>query len=320
MAITDLTIFDEFLRTVVMGKQAQDTAKFNAATRGGIQLMAGSAMGSYKDTVFFKRIANLVRRRNVFGSGDVAETKLEDVVDTMVRVAAGTAPLDLSPSQFTWIGTNPGVAAAQFGKQLAEDTVEDMLNAAILAAVTALSATASNVHDYSGTGICSLAELNKGAAKFGDRAQAIRCWLMHSKTAHDIYGAAITNANNLFTSDTVNVVQDGFGRIFVVTDSPHLLDLTANPDKYFVLGLVEGGIIVRQNDDYDQQIVGVNGKENIKRSIQAEWSYNVGVKGYAWDKSTGGASPSDAAIGSSANWDQYGATAKDLPGVLVISQ
>jgi hypothetical protein len=320
MRLENFTLFNEFLRTVIMGKQAQDVAKFNAGTLGGITLQAGSAMGDYKDTVFFKRIEGLVRRRNAYGSGDVAETHLEDVVDTMVRVAAGTAPVDLSPGQFRWIGTDPAQAAALLGKQIAEDTISDMLNCAILAAVTALSATASNVHDYSATGVCGLAELVKGAAKFGDRAQAIRCWLMHSKTAHDIYGAAIANATHLFNSATVNVVQDGFGRTIVMTDSPYLQDLGANPDKYFTLGLVEGGVIVRQNDDYDQNINTTNGKENIKRTLQAEWSYNVGLKGFSWDKATGGASPNDAAIGSSANWDQYAASAKDLPGVIVITQ
>jgi hypothetical protein len=61
----------------------------------------------------------------------------------------------------------------------------------------------------------------------------------------------------------------------------------------------------------------VNGDENITRSWQAQWSYNVGLKGFAWDKTAGGHSPSNAALATGTNWDRFATETKDLAGVIV---
>ena len=78
--------------------------------------------------------------------------------------------------------------------------------------------------------------------------------------------------------------------------------------------------MVEQNNDFTANVDTLNGDENIIRTYQSEWSYNVGVQGFAWDKSNGGPSPTDAAIGSASNWDRYSTSHKDLAGVQLISQ
>ena len=222
-----------------------------------------------------------------------------------------------------WIQRSPEEAGVVVGRQMAEDSVADMLNAGVLCYAAAVGQVATVNYDHTSTGAMSLIALNKGAAKFGDRAGALVAWVMHSKSAFDIYGEALTNATRLFVFGNVRVIEDGFGRPLVVTDSANLVVEDgggAGVDHYRALGLTPGAVLVSQNGDFTDNVETKNGNENIIRTYQAEWSYNVGVQGFAWDKTSGGHSPNDAAIGSASNWDRYSTSHKDLAGIELISQ
>lgn len=315
MALSDFTVFSEFMYDTATEVVRQQIELFNAASRGTIQLEASAHLGDYTDTVFYKKISGLVKRRNVNGSGTVASKKLEDLLDTMVKVAAGTPPLEFTKSQFTWLLKSPEEAGVVYGQQLAGDMMQDMLNTAILGGYAAMSQTSDIVYDGTAATMSPTA-LNNGARKFGDRSNEILAWVCHSKTVHDFYGDNLANVERLFNYGTVNVNADPFGRVFVITDSPSLI-LDTTVDEYHNLGLVAGAIKVGQNNDFDTNTETKNGDENIIRTIQSEWTYQLGVKGYAWDKANGGASPTDAALGTSTNWDKYASDIKDLPGVIV---
>lgn len=319
MALSDLAVFSEYTYEALTEVLSQQVELFNAASGGTMALRSAANQGDFSDRAFWASIDGLVRRRNAYGSGAVATKTLEHLVDTMVKVAAGTPPVELPPSQFTWIQRNPEEGGAVYGQQLAKATLADMLNTAILAYTAALNGEADVNYDMTavGTGTPTLAALLTGSAKFGDRSDALRAWLMHSKSMFDIFGTALANTEGLFTFGTVNVRQDGFGRPFIVTDSSSLIDVAPNPDNYFIAGLVPGAISVEMNGDFDQNVETSNGDENIQRSIQSEWTYNLGVKGYAWDKTSGGKSPNDAALATAANWDRYATSHKDTAGVLI---
>lgn len=320
MALSDLAVFSEYAYSTLTEMQDQQIGLFNAATRGGIVLQSGSHQGDYSDEAMWAKISGLVRRRNAYGSGAVAEKNLEHLQDTSVKVAAGTPPVRIDPGMMKWIQRSPEEAGVVVGKQMAEDSVADMLNTAILVYVAAVGQVANVVYDHSATGAMSLVALNKGAAKFGDRASAIVAWVMHSKSAFDIYGEALTNANRLFVFGNVRIIEDGFGRPLVVTDSANLINTTPTPDVYMALGLTPGAVLVSQNGDFTDNVETKNGDENIIRTYQAEWSYNVGLQGFAWDKTNGGKSPTNAALGTATNWDRYATSDKDLAGVLVKAQ
>ena len=164
----------------------------------------------------------------------------------------------------------------------------------------------------------SASALVRGAVKFGDRSGDIAAWIMHSTPMSDFYVAGVTNTAQLFTYGSINVIADPFGRIFVVTDSPGLIT-TGTPNIYWSLGLVNGALVVNQNNDFTDNWSTTNGGENIQRTYQAEWSFQVGVKGFAWDKANGGASPNDAALATATNWDRYATSLKDTAGVLIKS-
>ena len=59
------------------------------------------------------------------------------------------------------------------------------------------------------------------------------------------------------------------------------------------------------------------GKENIQTTYQAEWSYNLGLRGYAWKTESGGAAPNDTALGTGTNWEKVVTSNKDTAGVLL---
>jgi len=320
MALSDLAVFSEYAYTAMTEMQDQQVQLFNTATRGGIVLQTGNHQGDYSEQAIWAKISGLVRRRNAYGSGTVAEKELQHLVDTTVKVAAGTPPVRIDPGMLKWIQRSPEEAGVVVGRQLAEDSIADMLNTAILCYVAAIRQVETLVYEHDGS--ASLIALNKGASRFGDRASALVVWVLHSKSAFDIYGEALTNANRLFVFGTVRVIEDGFGRPLVVTDSPYLMEEGEEgaPDKYHILGLSSGAILVSQNGDFTDNIETKNGYENIIRTYQAEWSYNLGVKGFSWDKTNGGKSPTNAALGTSANWIRYATSDKDLAGVLVTAQ
>lgn len=323
MALSDLQVFSEYAYSSMTEVQDQAIQKFNEASQGTVILRSASNQGDYSDTAFWKKISGLVRRRNAYGSGTVTEKVLEHLLATSVKVAAGTPPVRIDPGMMKWIQRSPEEAGATVGQQLAEDSLADMLNTACLVGRVAIGSVTAVVNDISGgTGGAektTLGSLNTTVAKFGDRAQAIQAWLMHSTPLFDLYGQALTNANQLFVFGNVQVRQDGFGRVFVVTDSPNLV-VAGTPTKYHTLGLTAGALVVEQNGDFTDNVETKNGDENIIRTYQAEWSYNVGIKGFAWDKTNGGHSPNNAAIGGAGNWDRYSTSVKDLAGVVQISQ
>ena len=320
MALSDLAVYSEYAYSSMTEVLRQRIDLFNAATGGAITLRSAAHQGDFSDVAFFAKISGLVRRRNSYGSGSVGEKKLAHLVDTMVKVAAGTPPVRLDPGQFKWIQQNPEVAGAALGQQLAVDTMADMLNVGLGASYAALSAQTAVVYDATGNtspeNTLSFGNLNNGQAKFGDQASTISAWVMHSKPMFDLYGKNLSNAERLFNYGNINVMRDPFGKLLVMTDSQNLV-ITGTPNNYAVLGLAPGAVIIDQNNDYTANEEAKNGDENIIRTFQAEWSYNVGVRGFSWDKTNGGKSPNDAALLTATNWDKYATSHKDLAGVVV---
>ncbi len=316
MALSDLAVFSEYTYEAYQEALAQQIDLFNAASGGAIVLRSAAHLGDFSDTAFWGRIDGLVRRRNAYGSGTVAEKSLAQIVDTMVKVAAGTPPVRIDPGQFKWIQQNEQVGGVVYGQQLAKDTLADMLNTALMIYVSALVGEADVYLDKSATDT-DFSTLLAGAALFGDASNNINAWAMHSKSLFDIFGTALANTAHLFTFGTVNVRQDGFGRPFIVTDSPSLI-LPGTPDKHYIGGMAPNAIIVEQNGDFTQNIETKNGDENIVRTIQSEWTYEMGLKGYSWDKTSGGKSPNDAALATGANWDRISVDKKNTAGVLLL--
>lgn len=318
MGAFDLQVFNEHTRTVMTETIDQDVAKFNEASGGAIVLINKPFDGDFNIESAFKNISGLVRRRNAYGTGTLSAKKLQEMLNVAVKVAAGTAPIEFEPQQYTWTLRNPELAAIKIGEQLAKARLADMLNAGITAGVAAIGGNAAMMHDAS-SAPPDFKVLNNGAAKMGDRSGSLKAWVMHSTVAHNLYANALTNAERLFVYDGVNVMRDPFGRVFVITDAPALVNTSAGT-KYNSLGLVENAIVVNDNNDFNAILENKTGDENLKAVYQAEWTFGAAVKGYAWDMANGGKSPSDTALATSTNWDKIASSDKDTAGVLVVTQ
>ena len=321
--IDDLQIFNEYVYSSTTEVLRQQIDLFNAASRGAIMLQSSAHQGDYSQLAFFKKLTGLVRERDAYDDTPttVAAIKMEHLLDVSVKVAAGTPPVDIPPSQYNWIQQNPAEAGAAMGQQLAVEMFADMLNKALLSGAAAISNKTALTVDKSGESTATITHpyMLDAAAKFGDRSQQIVCWVMHSKSMFDLWKDALANGQDLFTYGSVNIVADPWGRRFIITDSASL-HYTDTDEHYRVLGLVPGGLYVGQNNDFESNWDTKNGYENIQRSYQAEWSYNLGVKGFAWNTGVGGGkNPGDDELELGSNWTSYYSSEKDAAGVCLIT-
>src|SRR5690606_29597341 len=117
-------------------------------------------------------------------------------------------------------------------------------------------------------------------------------------------------------------VVDILGRPSVVTDAPALFTAAAgeDPAKRRVLGLTPGAAIVRDPRNLVTNIETSNGKERIETTLQIDYDFSLGIKGYAWDTANGGKSPTDAEISTGTNWDLVVDSVKHSAGVLAVGQ
>lgn len=319
MSLTNLKVFNQYAYTTFQELLSYNIQLFNAATRGALVLRSGANQGDYSDEALYGRISGLVRRRDAYATGAVTAVDISMLQSTSVKVAAGTPPVNIDPHFWQWIQRSPDEAGALIGKQLAEETLADMLGVAVKANVAALTNVGATVTSDGTGAVLGLARLVTAAGLLGDRADQIAAWLVHSKPMFDIYGAALSNSAQLFVFGNIKVVEDGFGRPFIISDQPDLV-YTSSGTKYHTLGLVAGSVMIEKNNDFVDNIETKNGDENITRTYQAQWSYNVGLKGFAWDKTNGGHSPTNSALATGTNWDKYATSVKDISGILVNSQ
>jgi hypothetical protein len=319
MALSDLAVYSEYAYLAMTEVVAQEVEKFNAASRGTIQLVPGMNQGDYSDSVFWAKTSGLVHRRDAYGSGAITAKKMTQLVDTSVKVASGSF-VELNKGQMKWIQQNPQAQGAAYGQQLAGDVMADMLNTAVGACYAALSGQAAVLYDGTGDTPDTLnpVMLQMGSNKFGDRQSSIVAWVAHSMALNDYFIGALTNTNRLFKFETINIVEDFLGRLLIMSDIPSLYT-AGTPKICYTLGLVPGAIKVEQNDDFLANESTTNGMENIVTTYQQEWSNNISIKGFTWDKANGGKSPNDAALLTATNWDKIVTSNKDLAGVIVKS-
>jgi hypothetical protein len=312
-ALTNLQVFERTLETAMIQGLAQMCDVFNQASRGTIVLVPGNNPGSFNREALYD-MQDAVVLRDVFSDDDVAEANLSRDVVGGVKVEYGTKPIRIDQALWNHMGRAPGEAAAVVAQRLGPAFLQQKLNLAIASVAAALQNIGSDVtYDASGDPI-SLAALNYGAAKFGDRSAAIAAWIMHSTSFHQLQAAGLTNSTNLFTYGTLNIMADPLGRPFIVTDSP---DLIAEDGDFLTLGLTAGALVLQENPGFRAVVQTSVGKTNIRDTYQAEGSFNLTLKGCKWDEANGGASPQADALAVGTNWDQVVNSIKDGPGVIV---
>lgn len=316
--------FDSFVYTTVSESISQRISLFNEASMNTLRLINGMNVGDKDHTLIFKQITDLVKRRDTTTNGAISAKDLSQGDLSSIRVAGGTYPVNIPPGDFDWIAMDPERGAMIVGEQLIDGMVADQLNTVIMCLVaymTAIGAPSAEgaldgvVHDISaltgGSEKISHIGLNTAASLFGDASDRIAVWLMHSTPAHALYGDALANANQLFKIGNVSIKQDGFGRSYIITDSP---SLSVGSGVYNTLGLTVNAATVETNPDFRSFTEQKTGTENLQIINQSQWSYNVGLKGGAYTDNT--TSPSNAALSTPGNYAQVVSSIKSTSGVL----
>ena len=317
MSLSQMQVFNDFVMPATLETLDQMTDAFNQASNGAIVLSPNGFTGDYLQESFFQNLASAQRRVDRYAANSaVSATDLTELKNTSVKIAGGFGPVRYEPSQMTWLQrpTAQGIEVAS--RAFAEILLKDQLNTAIAALVAAITAQAAAVNDVSATAGITQAGLNNAHAKFGDASQNLVTQVMRGSTWHKLIGQAIANPTNLFVAGNVRVV-DILGKVSVVTDAPALLQ-TGTPDKEIILGLSTGSALVHDNRDIISNVSTDNGKARIETTIQVDYTFGLGLKGYTWDTAAGGASPTDAELGTGTNWDKTAASIKRTAGVALI--
>lgn len=324
MALTDMKVFDRYVAEATIETLAQMVEKFNAASAGAIVLTTQGFNGDYIHEQMWKSIHSAQRRVDRYATNTTASpTALQELRETGVKVAGGFGPVTWEPGQLTWMQKNPAEAVEMASRNMAEAIMRDQLNSAI-AALCAAIGNNSGVHVEQTAGSTAskvtYAMLNAAHAKFGDMSGAIVANVMDGATYHALIGQNLANSNQLFQANGVTVV-DILGKAVIVTDAPALsvaavvVSPTA-PAKSRVLGLVANAATVYDGSDLITNTEVSNGAQRITATFQADYTFGLAIKGYTWDTTYGGKSPSDAAIATGSNWDKVATSNKHTAGVL----
>lgn len=324
MSLSQMQVFNEYIMPATIETLGQMIDKFNAASNGAIRLTTTGFDGDFLQESFFAAIHTAQRRVDRYAAqGTPTVTDLSQLKHSSVKVAGGFGPIRFEPSQLTWLQkpTTEGIEVAS--RNFAEAMLQDQLNTAIAALVAALTNNTAVLNDVSATGGISYGVMNSAHALFGDRSGDLVANVMNGATYHKLIGDNLTNTPQLFQAQNVRVV-DILGKAVIVTDAPALFSAAvatpAAPAKQRVLGLVDSAAIVHDAGDIVSNIETVNGKTRIETTMQVDYSFGLGLKGYAWDEANGGKSPTDADLATGSNWDKVATDNKHTAGVIAIGE
>jgi len=165
--------------------------------------------------------------------------------------------------------------------------------------------------------------VNDSHALFGDHSPLLVAQVMDGVSYHGFIGQNLANGQTLFQAGNVRVV-DILGRTVVVTDAPALYSAAivdpATPAKRRVLSLASNAATVSDSRDIISNIETSNGQTRIETTLQIDYTFGLGLKGYTWDETNGGKSPTDAELATGSNWDKVATSIKHTAGVMAVGQ
>ena len=318
MSLSQMQVFNEYIMPATIETLGQMVEKFNQASNGAIRLTTAGFDGDFLQESFFAAIHSAQRRVDRYAAqASASATDLTQLKHSSVKVAGGFGPIRFEPSQLTWLNkpTSEGIEVAS--RNFAEALMKDQLNTAIAALVAAIANQASATNDVSGSAGLSYSAMNNAHAKFGDRSGDLVAQIMRGADYHKLIGANLTNTAQLFQAQGVRVV-DILGKAVVVTDAPALYE-AGTPNKNKVLSLAEGAAVVFDGSDVISNIETSNGQTRIETTMQVDYSFGLGLKGYTWDEANGGKSPTDAKLATGTNWDKVATDIKHTAGVITVA-
>lgn len=318
MSLSQMQVFNEYIMPATIETLAQMVDKFNGASNGAIRLTTSGFDGDFLQESFFAAIHSAQRRVDRYAAQSSASaTDLTQLRTSGVKVAGGFGPIRFEPGQLTWLQkpTSEGIEVAS--RNFAEALLADQLNTAIAALCAAIgNQGAATTNDVSASAGISYTAMNAAHALFGDMSQAIVANVMNGAAYHKLIAQNLTNGAQLFVAANVQVV-DILGRPVIVTDAPALY-VAGTPNKLRVLGLADGAATVYDGGDVISNIDTSNGQTRIETTMQVDYTFGLALKGYTWDVTNGGKSPTDAELATGSNWDKVATSIKHTAGVMAV--
>lgn len=326
---TSFKIYNEFTHTGMVETLTQVSDAFNAASQGAIRLTSVNRRGDYDYESFFASTANLVTRRVTSGSAataSAADLLLAQAERVGVKLNRKIGPVANTLDAFKKIGDGPFDENAlnyAIGIQAAKAMQIEMCNTGLAAGVAALNNQAAVKSTIISNGTMTTSGLVDGLAKFGDAADRVVCWIMHSKVFYDLVKQQIAlNIDGVSNFNVATATPITLNRPVLVTDSTSLFATSGSPlvTNYYTLGLTADALELEDSEESTVISDIALGLENLVVRMQGEYAYNCKMKGFTWDVANGGENPSAGAIATGSNWDPVAASFKDYAGVLIQSR
>lgn len=319
---SDFKIYNEEFNAGYFERIAQMIDVFNSNSLNTITFSRKDKKGDYAKESFLDQISSLVSRRDTTSVALAGDTPLtmSEIIDVKLNRKIG--PVAQTLDAWKKLGKDDREMSFVVGQMFAEAKAQNMVHTGLIAGVNALDAQSDIKFDATSEATATMtnSHLVDGLAKFGDRSNKIIAFLMHSKVYFNLMKQSLTDKIvNVADVTVYRGTVATLGRPVLVTDDTALIN-SASTNTYNTLGLTVNGIVVEESEPPTIATDLVTGYENLFYRLQAEYAMNMGVKGFKWDITNGGANPTDAALGTSSNWDKSVTSRKNLAGILIVTK
>lgn len=303
---------------------AQVITAFNAASQNAVRLVSRAIAGDYEKEAFFQQVS-MVSRRDITSTSAATAIAMTQDENISVKVDRKIGPAEILLNAARRIGMSWEEASYIIGVMAGEQKAKDLLNTGLLAVEAAIEGQGTSLtYDATGQTTKTLITtyLVEALAKMGDAAGRVVAWVMHSKPFFDLTKSQITDKITNVADAVIYGASPGtLNRPCVVLDAPALTDANGSAtDTYNILGLVANGVVVTESEQSEIVSEIVTGGENLKGRYQGEYAFNLACKGFKWDTTNGGTTPTDASLATTTNWDKVAASVKDCAGVRIVVQ
>lgn len=311
-----LSVFNQKVISTTTQLVAEQLSVFNAASNGALVLGNGQQIADFVEEVSIGLISGLVSARNPYApAGTDAHLKvLAQLLKNSVNLSGKVGPFVMTTGMLEKISRSATEVAAAVSAQAAQGVIQFYLGAAVGALNSAIGGNSAAVYTQparvnpnaaDGSYVLNLTDFPMAAKAFGDMQGLINTWVMDGATWSNFIGlAVIPNVEQLFNIGNINVMGDGLGRRFLVTDAINDAGVTNS-----VLGLVPQAAVITTSGVSMESGTRLGG-ENIERIMQGEFDFNLALKGYklkktVTDKFTGKVAPQPADVTKAGNWETY---------------
>ena len=306
-------VHDELFKTGYFEGIQENLKLFNGASEGCIVMTERRVKGDFEKEAYWNGVVPILDR-DPTSNALRPEQSFGGLEHVGVKVPFKTPRMVMKYEEAHRGGRTMDEFSYQLGRSYAQSEMSHRLSAGIAALKAATIAAGAAMNITSPTlDAMALADLT-GA--YGDQADLVKMLLMHSGARTTLVKTAITS-NRLGESGVVvyGAEPGTLGRPTLVRDDIALKETT----HWVVMALTAGAIEISDNS---QPPVLDSGKDSTKENISFYWTaegtFNLTLKGYSWNTTTGGANPTTAELATTANWTKVATSNKALAAAKLV--